>query len=51
MQIAGDSKFTDVSVTIMPAKDIKFADFDFDLHIQKEYMGAESNKLFYEGKG
>lgn len=51
MQIAGDSKFTDVTATIVPAKDIMFADFDFDLHIEKDYMGAESTKLFYEGKG
>ena len=51
MHIAGDSKFTDVTATIMPAKDIKFADFDFDLHMEKEYMGAESAKLYYEGKG
>jgi hypothetical protein len=51
MQIVGDSKFTDISATIVPSKDINFADFDFDLHMQKDYMGAESTKLFYEGKG
>ena len=51
IQLADGSKFTDVSATILPTKDIKFADFDFDLHMEKEYMGAESSKLFYEGKG
>lgn len=51
MQIVGDSKFSDVTATILPAKDIKFADFDFDLKLQKDYMGAESAKLVYEGKG
>jgi hypothetical protein len=51
MQIVGDSKFTDISAAIVPAKDITFADFDFDLHMEKDYMGAESKQLFYEGKG
>ena len=47
MQIAGDSKFTDVTATIVPISSIKFADFDFDLHMEKDYMGAESSKLVY----
>lgn len=42
MADSGDSKFTDVSASIIPAKDIKFDDFDFDLHMEKEYMGAQS---------
>lgn len=44
-------KFSDVTATVLPNKDIAFADFDFDLHIQKDYMGAETNKLVFEGKG
>ena len=26
-------------------------DFDFDLHLEADYMGAESSKLVYEGAG
>jgi hypothetical protein len=47
----GNDKFTDVTAKIVPAKEINFADFDFDLHLEKEYMGAESAKLVYEGAG
>jgi hypothetical protein len=43
MTLGEDSKlFSNVSASIMPAEDIKFADFDFDLHMETQYMGAES---------
>ena len=51
MKFIGNDKFTDVTATIVPSKDIKFEDFDFDLHLEADYMGAESSKLVYEGAG
>ena len=51
MSLIGNDKFTDLSASIIPATEIKFDDFDFDLHLEKDYMGAESNKLIYQGSG
>ena len=51
MQFIGNDNFSDVTASIIPAKDIKFDDFDFDLNLQKDNMGAESSKLVYEGAG
>lgn len=51
MKFISNAQFTDVTASIIPAKDINFDDFDFDLHLQKDYMGAESKKLVYEGAG
>ena len=45
------SKFTDLKASVVPKKDIAFADFDFDLHVKKEYLGAQSDKLTYKGQG
>ena len=47
----GSSKFTDLKASIVPQAGIEFADFDFDLHLKTEYMGAESDKLVYKGSG
>ena len=47
----GESKFEDLTASVVPQAGIEFADFDFDLHLKKEYMGAESSKLVYQGKG
>lgn len=51
MSLIGNDKFTDVSASLVPAKEINFDDFDFDMHLEKEYMGAESAKLVYQGAG
>jgi len=51
MLLKGDAKFNDVTVSIVPANGASVADFDFDLHVEKDYLGAESEKLAYEGKG
>jgi hypothetical protein len=36
---------------VVPAKGIDVADFDFDLHVEADYLGAETDKLTYEGSG
>ena len=51
MSLIGNDKFTDVSASLVTAKEINFDDFDFDMHLEKEYMGAESAKLVYQGAG
>jgi hypothetical protein len=49
--MVGDSKFSDLVASLLPAKGIEFADFDFDLHLTKDYLGAQSDKLVYQGTG
>jgi len=51
MVLEGDAKFADVTASVLPADGASEADFDFDLHVEKDYLGAESSKLAYEGKG
>ena len=46
-----ESGFTEVTASLLPKKDIAFADFDFDLHMEMDYLGAQSDQLVYEGKG
>ena len=46
-----ESAFSELTASIKPVDTIPFDDFDFDLHIEKEYMGAESDKLVYHGAG
>ena len=45
------TKFDGVVASVVPKEGIKQEDFDFDLHIESEYLGAESDKLTFEGKG
>jgi hypothetical protein len=51
MKIDDEGLFTDVTASILPSKNIAFEDFDFDLHLKNDYLGAESSKLIYEGSG
>jgi hypothetical protein len=43
--------FSDVTASIIPKTGITHDNFDFDLHISKEYLGFESDKLQYSGSG
>jgi hypothetical protein len=45
------TKFADVVASVVPKEGTAVEDFDFDLHVDSEYLGAESDKLAYEGKG
>jgi len=51
MALESDGKFGDVTMSVVPANGASQDDFDFDLHVEAEYLGAESKKLAYEGKG
>lgn len=44
------SEFSDVVVSVVPAAGQQ-DDFDFDLHVEPDYLGAETDKLKFEGKG
>jgi len=45
------TKFADVVASVVPKDGAKPENFDFDLHIETGYLGAESEKLAFEGKG
>ena len=45
------SKFDGVVASVVPKDGTKPEDFDFDLHIESDFLGAKSNKLAFEGKG
>lgn len=45
------SGFPLLRASIVPKAGIEHDDFDFDLHISKEYLGFESDKLQYKGSG
>jgi len=47
----GSKDFKDVFASIVPQNGINAADFDFDLHVQADYLGVETDKLAFEGKG
>ena len=51
MSLESDGKFGDVTMSVVPANGASLEDFDFDLHVEAEYLGAETSKLAYEGKG
>ena len=48
--IAPNTAFTDLVASIKP-KSGELADFDFDLHIEEKYLGAESSNLVFQGTG
>lgn len=45
------TEFSDLVASVVPAKGIDAANFDFDLHVEADYLGAETDKLAFEGKG
>lgn len=48
--VSDDSKFSDLVVSLIPQKG-EVKDFDFDLSIAKENVGATTNNLAFEGTG
>lgn len=47
----GSNDFKDVFASIVPKNGLDAAIFDFDLHVQADYLGVETDKLAFEGKG
>jgi hypothetical protein len=45
------TKFDDVVASVVPKKGVAADSFDFDLHVEEDYLGAESKELTFEGKG
>jgi len=43
-------KFSQTTASLKPAKG-DFDNFDFDIHLAQDYLGAESDNLVIEGKG
>ena len=42
---------SNLRASILVRDGISHDDFDFDLHVQKDYFGAQSSELQYEGTG
>ena len=40
-----------MSASLKPKVGIQLDDLDLELHLEKEYLGAQSVELQYEGKG
>ena len=48
--VAG-TKFDDVVASVVPKEGVPAESFDFDLHVESDYLGAETKDLTFEGKG
>jgi hypothetical protein len=48
---ADENSLENLSASLTVKDGIKHDDFDFELHVEKEYFGAESTELQYEGSG
>lgn len=46
-----ESKFTELTASVIPANGASVEDFDFDLNISEQDFGASSTKLEFTGKG
>lgn len=46
-----ETKFADLVASVVPAGGVSQDDFDFDLKVTKEYLGAETDKLEVSGSG
>lgn len=46
-----DASFQSLIATLKPIDGIENHEFDFDLHMSKEYLGGESSKLQVVGSG
>jgi hypothetical protein len=45
------SEMHDMVASIEPKDGVNKDDLDFDLHLQKDYLGVQSTQLLYRGKG
>jgi hypothetical protein len=44
-EVAGETRLENLRASLIARDGINHADFDFDLHVEKDYFGAESSEL------
>ena len=50
-EAATKHSLSNLRASILVRDGVSHDDFDFDLHVEKDYFGAESSELQYEGTG
>jgi len=50
-ETAGENRLDNLRASLKVRDGIVHDDFDFDLHVEKDYFGAETSELQYEGTG